>query len=341
MKTLYIIGNGFDLYHGLDTKYQSFAFFLQDKYSRIHEYLIRYYNLPELDRKNKDSLWNPEWAQFEKALADLNFEEVLEDNSDLAADISAEDFSSRDWHTYQFEMEAIVNLLTYDLREAFKEFIMSVQFPDNADGKLLALERDSVFINFNYTNTLERYYGIRLARILYIHGRALNIQDDLILGHGVNPETFYPKQSVAPEGLSDEEFQQWSEHMGDGYDYSYDQAQKEILSYFDKSHKSTKDIIQQHQIFFDELKNIEKVIILGHSISDVDKPYFLKVIETLKFNCKALQFSGCKKVNWIASYYKDSERDERIEKLAEIGVSKNLIQMIKIEELKPKLLTLF
>ena len=43
MKTLYIIGNGFDMYHGLDTKYQSFGFFLKKKHSRIYDYLTDYY----------------------------------------------------------------------------------------------------------------------------------------------------------------------------------------------------------------------------------------------------------------------------------------------------------
>lgn len=339
--TLYIIGNGFDLYHGLDTKYQSFAFYLQDKHTRIHEYLIRYYGLPELDRRNKDSQWNPEWAQFEKALADLNFEEVLEDNSDYAANPSSEDFRDRDWHTYQFEMEGIVDLLTYDLRKAFKEFILAVQFPPNADGKLLAFDRDSVFISFNYTNTLERFYRIKLEQILYIHGRALNNDDDLILGHGVNPESFKPKEKVAPEGLSDEEYQEWLEHMGDDYDYSFDQAQKEILSYFDKSHKSTSEVIQQHQHFFDELCEVEKVVILGHSLADVDKAYLEKVVQAVSSRCWLVRFLGCKKVAWMATYYKDSERDERIEKLLAIGVKKKQIQLVKIEELKPKQPTLF
>ncbi|WP_375782345.1 AbiH family protein [Mucilaginibacter gotjawali] len=29
MRTLYFIGNGFDVYHGLNTRYQAFAYFLQ------------------------------------------------------------------------------------------------------------------------------------------------------------------------------------------------------------------------------------------------------------------------------------------------------------------------
>ena len=37
---LYIIGNGFDIYHGLSTRYQSFAFYLQDNASEIYDLLI-------------------------------------------------------------------------------------------------------------------------------------------------------------------------------------------------------------------------------------------------------------------------------------------------------------
>lgn len=62
MKKLYIIGNGFDIHHGLNTSYQAFAFFLQDNYSKIHDYLVEDYGLPYLDRDNeqdkRDPLWN-------------------------------------------------------------------------------------------------------------------------------------------------------------------------------------------------------------------------------------------------------------------------------------------
>ena len=49
MDTLYIIGNGFDLFHGLNTSYKSFGFYLKGKHSEIYDYLIEYYGLPYLE----------------------------------------------------------------------------------------------------------------------------------------------------------------------------------------------------------------------------------------------------------------------------------------------------
>lgn len=48
MKNLYIIGNGFDLYHGLDTKYQTFAKYLAENDSEVYDLLLTYYGLPDI-----------------------------------------------------------------------------------------------------------------------------------------------------------------------------------------------------------------------------------------------------------------------------------------------------
>ena len=48
MKTLYVIGNGFDIYHNLDTRYQSFANYLAENYDEIYELLLQYYALPDI-----------------------------------------------------------------------------------------------------------------------------------------------------------------------------------------------------------------------------------------------------------------------------------------------------
>ena len=39
---------------------------------------IQYYGLPDLDADNPDSYYDPLWADFENALAGLDFETVLD-----------------------------------------------------------------------------------------------------------------------------------------------------------------------------------------------------------------------------------------------------------------------
>lgn len=339
--TLYIIGNGFDRYHGLDTRYQSFAIYLKNNYFEIYELFIQYFNLNDLDANDPNSLNDPLWADFENELAGLDFETVLEDNINYLANPSSPDFRDRDWHAYQFEMEAIVDNLTKNMTAAFKEFILAVLFPTAVDNKLIKLESNSLFLNFNYTDTLKKYYGINASRILHIHGNAKNGADKIILGHGVDPSTFKEQEEIPPEGLNEEQLEMWREQKSDSYDYSYESGKSELMSYFNDSHKATQEIIEENKSFFSSLKKVNKVYVLGHSISEVDQPYFKKVINSVNKRCFILRLLGCKKTKWIVSYYSDAEKDSHLVKLTQMGLKRKQIELVKMEELKPKQPTLF
>lgn len=318
MKTLYIIGNGFDMYHGLDTKYQSFGFFLKEKYSQIYEYLTDYYGLPYLEDIGEKYI---EWSYFESALADLDYETVLDDNSDYLANPASDDFRDADWHALQQVMKGVVDDLTENLFDAFKEFILQIKFPILTHKDSLKIDNTSVFISFNYTDTLEFYYNVPFRNILYIHNKAKS-NEVLILGHGTDPDKFNVEEEKMPEGLSIEEQYEWQEHMSDNYDFSYEQGKDEILGYFSKSFKYTEDIIAKNKLFFDGLKNIEQVIVLGHSISDVDQPYFEKIIRSI----------NNKDIMWTASYY--GEKQSIYDNMKAIGLNDAQITLITLDEIK-------
>lgn len=321
MKTLYIIGNGFDLYHGLDTKYQSFGMFLQDKHCELYDYLIEFYGLPYLDPEEEDSYYDPLWADFENALADLDFEYILDENSDFLPNIASDDFRDRDLHSFQQVMEDIVDNLTAKMYEAFKEFILNVKFPKDVNGIQLKIDPDAFFLNFNYTDTLERFYRVSDSRILYIHNKATSA-DILVLGHGTDPKEFKSKEEIQPDGLSEEEIYEWQQQIADNYDYSYDSGKEELLTYFSKSYKSTEEIIQNNQNFFSKLKNIKNIIVLGHSISNVDQPYFKKILHSIE------------DINtvWTASYH--GNKEPIYDHLIEIGLSDKQIDLITLSEIK-------
>lgn len=335
LNTLYIIGNGFDRYHGLDTRYQAFAIYLKNNYGDIYDLFTQYYGLPDLDINDPRSYNDPLWADFETALADLDFETVLDDNTGYLANPGSPDFRDSDWHAYQFEMESIVEKLTKEMAKAFKEFILAVLFPVEVDDKLLKLESNALFLNFNYTDTLQKYYGINLSRILYIHGKAKNATDEIILGHGVDPSTFEEKEELPPEGLNEEQMEMWREQKSDNYDYSYESGKSELMSYFKSSYKSTKEIIEQNRAFFTSLRIINQVFVLGHSISEVDQPYFKKVIESVNKRCFLFRFFKCKRTKWIVSYYSDAERDSHTQKLMKMGLRNEQINLVKMAELAP------
>ena len=172
MKILYIIGNGFDIHHGLDTRYQSFANYLAKNNSEVYDLLLNYYGLPDITNPELTDEEYALWSRFEQALSDLDYLSVLDDNSDLIASPGAEDFRDRDWHSYQIEMELIIKDLTTTLINDFNTFILEVEYESIPDDTLIKLEENSHFLNFNYTETLQENYGIPEGRITYIHNRA-------------------------------------------------------------------------------------------------------------------------------------------------------------------------
>lgn len=324
LRTLYIIGNGFDRYHGLDTRYQSFAFYLQDHYSQIHDYLVNYYGLPYLDRKDEASFREPLWAEFEKSLAELNFDTVLDDNTDYLANPGDPEFRDRDWHAYQIQMEMIVDDLTTNLFSSFKEFIKNVLIPKSISDKELCLNRNSLFLNFNYTDTLEHFYKISEERITYIHNKANNDKSVLVLGHCINPENFKIEEPKPPKELTDEQYDLWKDEMAEKYDYSYETGKQELMTYFTKSFKQSEKIIQEFAAFFNDIKRIDNVVIIGHSLSDVDKPYFIKIFNSVRK----------RKSLWTVSYYNDPEKETHKRTLLSLGLSEKQINLVKMDYFK-------
>ena len=321
-KILYIIGNGFDLHHGLDTRYQSFAKYLSENNSDVYDLLMNYYPLSDI---NKKSLTDEEyglWSRFEDALADLNYEAVLDDNEDLAANIAAEDFRDSDWHTYQIEMEEIIKDLTTTLIGEFNKFILDVDYSHVSLSNLIKIEESSHFLNFNYTETLEEIYHIHDDRITFIHNKATENECKLILGHGTDPKQFIPEEISRPEGLSDEEYYEWREQMADSFEFSYESAKQEILTYYTKAFKNTSEIIESNIGFFLNLTDIEKIIVLGHSLSNVDKKYFEKVKDHINEN-----------VIWHVSYFSDVEKKAHMETLLQLGIESAKIVQMKISDL--------
>lgn len=328
---LYIIGNGFDRHHELMTSYQAFAFYLQDNDPDTYDLLIKYYNLPHLDRSDEKSHKDPLWSYFEKVLSTLDVDELLDEYSNYQANPSADDFRDREWHAWEIEMNRVVDQLTTELCEDFRSFILEVEFPDLKPKLLLDFLPNAVFLNFNYTDTIERYYSINKRRILYVHGKAPIADDPIILGHGVDPHSFMDKEPTPPEGLTDEQLADWYEWLSDQHEYSYDRAREATLSYFFQSHKSTAEIITNNTTFFAGLKTIQHIFILGHSLANVDMPYFVKVANSINLA----------NTRWTVTYYSDDERTHREEIIASLGVPKDKIQLIKMDQLKLLQRTLF
>ena len=78
--------------------------------------------------------------------------------------------------------------------------------------------------------------------------------------------------------------------------YIVQEAVERFESYYESNYKDASLIINQHNDFFESLGNIECVEVLGHSLSDVDMPYYDRIKLSLPSN-----------VVWLFSCH--SERD--------------------------------
>ena len=315
MKKLYIIGNGFDLHHGLKTSYHDFGNYVKENDSELLYYLETYFDYPDTDAL---------WSNFEQNLAKLNLDQVISDNEDSLPNYSSDDFRDRDRYTFPDNMDNIVEKLTDGLINTFKEFILGVTLPNCAfrENKLF-IEKEAYFFTFNYTDMLEKIYNINSENILYIHNSVYHRYDNIVLGHGRDPETFKEKTLEHPHDLVDpDEIAEWYDKNDKGYDYSLDTGAENIMKYFEKSFKPTQDIIEQNGHFFEKLHNIENVYVLGHSLSNVDMPYISKIKDSVTLNA-----------NWTVSYYEQNDKQRFAEILIGMGIKPENINLILIENL--------
>jgi hypothetical protein len=319
MDTLYVIGNGFDLYHGLKTSYQHFGIFLKNRKSRIFNYLLDYYGLPDLDVDDEYYQFAPLWSKFEQSLANLDMEQVFDENSHLIASPSSDEFRDRDWHALTIEMDMLVTKLTVDLIKEFNSFILHVKFPELNETKRLLLSERAIYLNFNYTDCLERYYKINESNIFYIHNKADKLNGNIILGHGFNPSNFIEAEESPPENASEEDLEDWYEYMSNKHEYSFSSGKDRLVKYFEESFKETNKIIEDNKNFFKNLLNVKNVIVLGHSLSEVDRPYFVKILQSVDFSA-----------NWTVTYYGVDERERHKQSLYEIGVANRNIELVEM-----------
>jgi regulator of sigma D len=210
-------------------------------------------------------------------------------------------------------------LLTSGLRNQFSEFILQAEVNEIDSNTIIEIDRDALFINFNYTNTLEKHYLISSDNILYIHGVASNKQE-IILGHATDPEIFYDKKSEPkfPSEASKEIIEQWDDYMSDHHNPMYEDCVDAVNGYFLSSFKDTTKIIDEYSQYFSNLSDVEQIIIYGHSMSDIDMAYFEKISSIVKSDTQ-----------WLVTYY-DSNKKEEIECVLEhLNISSENYQLIQ------------
>ncbi len=195
--------------------------------------------------------------------------------------------------TYGLEDELVqqADELHRKIEECFCEWVDQID-PLDAH-RQIEFERPSLFLSFNYTSLLEDVYGIPDSSILHIHGKA---ESGLIFGHGLEIQ-------VEPE----------LDENGDSLRTMYADAENAAKYPLHAFQKKTWEVIHDHLAYFDTLVRLSRIEVLGHSLADVDLPYFKEL---------ALRNPLCK---WIVYCHTPSDFQNAVPQLGKCGVDESLI----------------
>lgn len=302
--SLFIIGNGFDLMHGVPSSYYSF----RDSMGRNNE--LR--NTLELYIKKEDL-----WADFEESLAHLDDEAMLGTVNDWmdtfdVKDQFDDDFSAADFFMAAETAMAPAQTIMRELSKRFKKWVGTLK-PSNCKKPLEGiLAKESTFINFNYTEFLETIYGIPRKNVWYIHGGRRE-KKELILGHAPGAEL---KTEINTQGRSIERLR-----MKDQTSYDlHETAGYHLGSYYESTTKKSGDVIKANKDKFLVLSQIENVVVIGHSLSPVDYPYFQEIIKNNR-NATSMQ--------WHVSWHSPDDLKRLYEFVSNLNITSSNVKIFR------------
>lgn len=281
-KTLYIVGNGFDLYHNLPTSYSDFKRWLsQNGYEDFANHLEEHFN------SNHEL-----WTDFEAALGNCKLAQSYKKLADKC-DVDTQDAETLLISIRESVNQEFVTLIGPQLQELMKKWIASINdiiskrnYEANLPNKPPYFSKNGVFISFNYTNTLEELYGVKGTNVKHLHG-SLDKKKELIIGH--NTPYKAEKNMAMPLGESNSK-----------------DAMSKALNDLKKRHKEN-----WKKLRLDKRNTYSKVVVYGHSLSDIDYSYFEEIS------------SIAPKVKWYISYHNDSDRDKAEKLISQLQLDEN------------------
>ena len=287
VKKLFIIGNGFDLAHNLPTRYLDYRNYLY-KNPDTRDFLMRMETAYGLSDSN--DTW---WKDFECNLGEGSFFESDFENMALCAVDEMIDDEGEPMPDVESTLENYFKPY-YEFMEQLNKTVM--QWVNTID--LTSVSRitkritnsDALYFSFNYTSVLESVYGIDNNRVFHVHGSVL--EHYVIMGHG-NMEAV-------------EHFSKETDEAEERLEKNLATIKYGIYSFYKASYKDTKTIIEQNQSVFNSYKGIGEIYIYGHSMGEVDKPYFKEIKRHSLPNCDWYVYIYCddssfakEKADWI------------------------------------------
>ena len=247
---LVIVGNGFDVNHGIPSSYAHFKTWLSNTDKELYVFLERYIDVA--------GDW---WNDFERSLSEIDVPKLIRETPLENRPIDPR-FPSSFSHPASWRLDSVRESISLK----FTEWVKTL------DGvkikKKIELPEACLYISFNYTDTLERLDGVKENRIVYIHGKASR-GDELIYGHGKN-------QFV----LENDEMEKYNLHRSDDFLIAgtYGDSERELTSHISYWQKYIQ-LASYYDILRPAVACANKVYVYGLSFSEVDYPYLQWIAE--------------------------------------------------------------
>ncbi len=291
LKTLYVIGNGFDLNHLMPTGYGHFKAYVKAYDRDVYDWLEDYVPAGGL------------WAELESALAHLDTDHIVSSLEHFMGSYSDENWSDAGHHDFQYEVKRVAEGLSQTLQMLFAQWVRTIEIPDasNAQNRLAELDVNATYLTFNYTGTLSSVYHVPSSNVLHIHGESADADSELVLGHGWVPE----ERTSLFKAVDHEDS-----------DHRFVEAMSTLDDFFSATFKPSKEIIERNASFFAGLSDIDQVVVLGHSLDPVDAPYFIALMRALNDNS----------LPWTVAVRPDDDLENKTKLLGAFGVASSMIR---------------
>lgn len=331
MNNLYIIGNGFDCAHGLPTSYGHFGYFIykeyiadtqsEYKFLEYEEFLEESENIlrtlkggvldfPSLEIKDIQPRSYEEglilgflgilgyartadlWSELESALGDIKYESIRHAIDDVVDNDG--DFDMRKTGYVLEDGSQEWPNAARKFKSTFRDWINTVEIEESKRKERFynyLEEHKGYFLNFNYTETLQKLYCIQDRDVLHIHGFRGDGESSIIVGHN-SGEIKYESSML-------------------GYDDN-------IRSL----HATLKKNLQLDSLkkFLNTCEDIANIICIGFSFGDSDDEYIRALINHPKTSRAA----------WLLNKYNEEEVAKQSRKLQGFGIDLSKITPEKI-----------
>lgn len=324
MNDLYLIGNGFDLAHGLKTSYNDFLLwylndFLENLWQRDHfeDELMKIdrmgsrYRVPsDFESISKLLNWLEEYNYKRKPHVDF-FERIIKNYSkykwvdieyeyymaliEIYRDMEKSNVIRSDFH---FSRVKPLNDCFEAIKKKLVEYLMRIEISSKQENRRIESillegtgaegkeKGEKLFVNFNYTRTLELYTSRNFPtknNLINIHGELVNSSNPIIFGYGDEMDPHYEMI----ENLNNNEFLKNIKSFG----------------YF------RTDNYQHVLKFIDGKYNPFTVKILGHSCGLSDRILLNTIFEHP--NCKAIKIYYYEKSEMENDYFEKTQEISR------------------------------